>query len=101
MKEFNGKDFNGIAIDTYFAMQGKTPDWEQDYFNKMEEEFNTKTCQTLCHIFYWDDDTIGDTAEGVLEDLEGEKLIKFTCFDDDVYQCATIVVAIVEKHKKD
>ena len=92
------KQFYEDACELYFKYRDEHPDehWEQMYFDAMEDKYDTDTEQCLIHLFYWDDDTIGGVAQGVLEDLLGKHLLRATCFDDE-YRETTIVATIVKK----
>lgn len=92
------KQFYEDACELYFKHRDRhqTDDWEQEYFDDMESRYNTETEQCLIHLFYADDESIGDTAQGVLDDLLGKTLLRATCFDDTETD-TTITVCIVKK----
>lgn len=94
------KQFYEDACELYFKHRdSKVDDWEQAYFDDMERRYNTETEQCLIHLYYADDETIGSTAQGVLDDLVGKTLVQATCFDD--YETdTTVAVSIVKKQKK-
>ena len=91
-------DFVEFVHSKYFAIKHKHEhdDWEQQYFDTLNAELDTDTTQVLAEMFYWDDDTTGEIAQGVLDMLDGKKLLRYDCFDDEENE-TTIVVAIVEK----
>lgn len=92
------KDFVEFVHSKYFAIKHKHghDDWEQQYFDTLNAELDTDITQVLAEMFYWDDDTTGEIAQGVLDMLDGKKLLRYDCFDDEENE-TTIVVAIVEK----
>ena len=92
------KQFYEDATELYFKKKYKhdTDDWEQEYFDLMSVKYDTDTEQCLIHLYYWDDDTIGSTAQGVLDDLLGKTLLRATCFDDEEND-TTVVATIVKK----
>ena len=91
-------DFVEFVHSQYFKIKHKhhSDDWEQEYFDTLDAKFETEKTEVVAHLYYWDDDTIGEIAEGILESLEGKKLLEFDCFDDDDNE-TTVVVGIVEK----
>ena len=91
----DSKQFVGDACDLYFKYKHKhqTDDWEQEYFDAMSARYDTDTEQCLIHLFYPDDDTIGSTAQGILDDLTGKTLLYATCFDD--YESDTTVAVYI------
>ena len=94
----NEKQFIEDACELYFKHRDRhqTDDWEQEYFDAMSVRYDSDHEQCLIHLYYWDDDTIGEVAQQVLESLVGKKLLYETCFDDDE-NSTTIVATIVEK----
>jgi len=94
----NYKQFYEDACDLYFKHKHKhqTDDWEQEYFDDMGAKYDNGEHMCLIHIFYSDDDTIGDVVQKTLEDLQGKKLITATCFDDESLD-ATIAVMLVQR----
>lgn len=96
MKDY--KQFYADACDLYFKYKDsweQLDDWEQEYFNAMSDKYDTDTEQCWVHLYYWDDDTIGEVAQQVLESLVGKKLLCETCFDDE--ESGTTIVACVVK----
>lgn len=67
-------------------------DWEQVYFDTLEKELNNPDEECLVHLYYPDDDSITDVAEGVLDDLLGKKLIQAVVFEphSDITVCVMI-----------
>ena len=97
------KDFVGFVSDTYNKIEEDfendvvgVDDWEQMFFDALSDKFDTDTEKVVAHIYYHDDDSIDETAQGVLDMLMGKKLLQATCFYDS-FQDATVVVGIVEK----
>lgn len=68
-------------------------DWEQVYFDTLEKELNNLDEECLVHLYYPDDDSITDVADGVLDDLLGKKLIQAVVFEphSDITVCVMIV----------
>lgn len=94
------KDFVEFVENSYYETQEKfnnheIDDWEQVWFNQLDEKLNTDTEKNIAHIFYADDDSIGDVAQGILDDLSQETLLRAVCFDPD--GDTTVVVCIVKK----
>lgn len=91
-------EFVEFAHKKYFEIKEKygDDDWEQIYFDALADKYDTDSQQVISHLYYWDNDTIGEVAQGILEAIENKKLLEFDCFDDD-YNSTTVVVGIVEK----
>lgn len=94
------KDFVHFVEESYFKRQkdfenGEIDDWEQVWFNQLDDKLNTDTEKNIAHIFYADDDSIGDVAQGILDDLSQETLLRAVCFDPD--GDTTVVVCMVSK----
>lgn len=70
-------------------------DWEQVFFDRLEKKLETDTEKVIAHIFYADDDSIDDVAQGILDDLTQETLLQSVCFDADSE--TTVVVCMVAK----
>lgn len=92
------KDFVEFVQSKYFAIKHRhaDDDWEQEYFDALDAEFDTDNTEVVAHLYYWDNDTMGEVAQGILEALNEKKLLRFDCFDDDENE-TTVVVGIVEK----
>lgn len=91
-------DFVEFVHSKYFAIKYRheSDDWEQEYFDALTVKYDTDKVQVLAEMFYWDDDTTGEIAHGILEMLKGKKLLDFDCFDDEENE-TTIVVARITK----
>ena len=74
---------------------GLIEDWEQVFFNNLDKVLETNTEKVISHIFYADDDSMEDVAQGILTDLENETLLQSVCFDPN--GDTTVVVMIVKK----
>ena len=72
-------------------------DWEQEYFDAMDVRYSTEE-ECLIHFYYWDDDNISETLQGIFKAIDGKRVILSHVFDDD-YNQTTIVTAIVDKQK--
>lgn len=97
------KDFVDFVSDTYNKIEEDfenniigVEDWEQMFFDALDEKLETDTEKVIAHIYYHDDDTIDETAQGILNALLEKKLLQATCFYD-AFQDATVVVCMVEK----
>ena len=91
-------EFVEFAHNKYFEIKEKygDDDWEQIYFDTLDDKFGTDKHEVVAHMYYWDNDTIGEVAQGILEAVENKKLLEFDCFDDE-WNSTTVVVGIVEK----
>lgn len=76
------KDFVDIVSDTYNKIEENfenniigVEDWEQMFFDALDEKLETDTEKVIAHIYYHDDDTIDETAQGILNALLGKKTI--------------------------
>ena len=89
-------DFYRDSVNLYYQCKNQMPDgdWEQAYFDAMELRYDTEEEVCLVHIYYSDDDYIGEVAQGILDDLNGRRLILSNCFEDGN---AVIVATIVDK----
>lgn len=97
MKYEDYSKFVDFVEETYFALRDSgTDDWEQAFFNAVDDEFTTDKQEPIAHIFYHDDDQYGEVAQGILDDLMGRTLYRAVCFDDES-QDSTIYVAITSK----
>lgn len=90
-------NFVDFVEETYFNLRdsGKD-DWEQEFFNAIDDKYTTDEQEPMAHIFYHDDDQYGEVAQGILDDLMGRTLYRAVCFDDES-QDSTIYVAIISK----
>lgn len=97
----NEKQFYADASDLYFKYRDRhqTDDWEQEYFDMMSVRYDTKDTECLIHLYYHDDDSIGEVAQGIIEDLTGKTVLLSTSFDDDDND-TTVVACIVKKDSK-
>lgn len=95
---FDYKQFVGDACNLYYKYRDEhsDEDWEQMYFDDMESRYTTDDQECLVHLFYADDENIGEVAQGILDDLVGKNLLHATCFDDK-YRDTTVAVMIVKK----
>ena len=74
---------------------GKIDEPEQAFFDLLDEKLNTDTEKNIAHIFYGDDDSLDDVAQGILDDLEHETLLQSVSFNPD--GDTTVCVMIVKK----
>ena len=70
-------------------------DWEQVYFDTLEKELNNPDEECLVHLFYPDDDSITDVAEGVLNEVLGRHVLQAVVFEP--YSDITVCVIITSK----
>lgn len=93
------KRFYKDATDLYWKYRDDLPDedWEQRYFDAMEDRYTTPDYDCRICLFYADEDGIGDVAQGLLDDLSGKTLIQAACFDDE-YRDTTIVVMLTKRN---
>lgn len=94
------KDFVEFVQNAYYQAKQdfadeKIEDWEQVFFDKLDDRFDTDTEDLLAHLYYDDDEDNCETAAQVLEDLMGRKLLRAFVFNDDLG--TTVVVAITTK----
>ena len=74
---------------------GKIDDWEQVWFNKLEDKLDTDSEKVIASIFY-SDETITDVVQCILNDLSQETVLQSVCFDADSE--TTVVVCMVTKY---
>lgn len=89
-----------IVQDAYFETQGdfenhKIDDWEQVFFDKLDDQLETDTEKVITHLFYADDDSIADVVSGILDDLSQETLLQSFYFEPD--GDTVVMVCIVKK----
>lgn len=89
-----------IVQDTYFETQSdfenhKIDDWEQVFFNKLDDQLETDTEKVITHLFYTDDDSIADVVGYILYDLSQETLLQSFYFEP--YDDVVVMVCIVKK----
>lgn len=94
------KEFIKIVSDIYNDLEqkfdnGVIDDWEQVFFDTLDKKLETDTEKVIAHIFYADDDSMDDIAQGILDDLTHETLLQSVCFDPDSEK--TVVVCMVKK----
>lgn len=70
-------------------------DWEQVYFDTLEKELNNLDEECLVHLYYPDDDSVTDVAEGVLNDVLGRHVLQAVVFEP--YSDITVCVIITSK----
>ena len=86
--------------DTYHETQedfnnGLIEDWEQVFFNRLDNQLETDTEKVITHLFYADDDTISEVVEYILDDLSQETLLQSFSFEP--YDGMVVMVCIVTK----
>lgn len=89
-----------IVESTYYETQedfgkGTIEDWEQVFFNKLDEQLETATEKVITHLFYAYDDTIAEVVENILYDLSNETLLQSYSFEP--YDELVVMVCIVAK----
>lgn len=89
-----------IVENTYYETQeefenGAIEDWEQVFFNKLDEQLETATEKVIAHLFYADDDTMAEVVENILFDLSQETLLQSFSFEP--YDDMVVMVCIVAK----
>lgn len=94
----NFEQFYTDATDLYWKYRDDCPedDWEQKYFDAMEDRYTTPDYDCNIHLFYADDEGIGEVAQGLLDDLLGKTLVHATCFNDE-YRDTTIAVMLTKR----
>lgn len=89
-----------IVQDAYFETRddfenNKIDDWEQVFFDKLDDRLETDTEKVITHLFYADDDSIADVVDGILYDLSQETLLQSFYFEPD--GDTVVMVCIVKK----
>lgn len=89
-----------IVQDTYFETHDdfenhKIDDWEQVFFDRLDDQLETDTEKVITHLFYADDDSITDVVDGILCDLSQETLLQSFYFEP--YDDIVVMVCIVKK----
>lgn len=89
-----------IVESTYYETQedfekGTIEDWEQVFFNKLDEQLETATEKVITHLFYADDDTMAEVVKNILYDLSNETLLQSYSFEP--YDDLVVMVCIVSK----
>jgi hypothetical protein len=94
------KQLAKIVNDTYYETQKDfdndlIEDWEQVFFNRLDDQLETDTEKVITHLFYAYDDTIAEVVENILFDLSQETLLQSFSFEP--YDDMVIMVCIVAK----
>lgn len=89
-----------IVNDTYYETQEDfnndlIEDWEQVFFNRLDDQLETDTEKVIAHLFYADDDTMAEVVENILWDLSQETLLQSFSFEP--YDNMVVMVCIVAK----
>ena len=72
-------------------------DWEQVYFDTLEKELSNDNEDVYVHLFYPDDDSITDVADGVLNGVLGKQVLQAVVFEP--YSDITVCVIITSKKR--
>ena len=70
-------------------------DWEQVYFDTLEQELGNENEIVYVHLFYPGEDSITDVADGVLNGVLGKKVLQAVVFEP--YSDITVCVIITSK----
>ena len=94
------KQLAKIVNDTYYETQEDfnndlIEDWEQVFFNRLDDQLETDTEKVITHLFYADDDTMAEVVENILCDLSQETLLQSFSFEP--YDDVVVMVCIVAK----
>ena len=94
------KQLAKIVNDTYYETQEDfnndlIEDWEQVFFDRLDDQLETDTEKVITHLFYTDDDTISEVVEHILGDLSQETLLQSFSFEP--YDDVVVMVCIVAK----
>lgn len=73
-------------------------DWEQVYFDTLEQELGNENEIVYVHLFYPGEDSITDVADGVLNGVLGKKVLQAVVFEP--YSDITVCVIITKKELK-
>lgn len=94
------KDFIKTVKDIYYEKQQMfddhlIEDWEQEFFNALDDKFNNDKEEVFACIYYGDDDSITDVADGILNCLQDRRLLRSYIWEE--YDTCVIVVGITSK----
>lgn len=94
------KQLAKIVKDTYYETQEDLnnhliEDWEQVFFNRLDDQLTTDTEKVITNLFYTYDDTISEVVEHILYDLSQETLLQSFSFEP--YDDIVVMVCIVAK----
>lgn len=97
MVEF--KQFYTDAQTLYDKYRDNHPDedWEQMFFDAMEDKYNNAHQMCLIHLYYADDDGLSEVASGILNDLVGEELLMAAVLEDESRD-TTIAVMLIKRN---
>lgn len=83
--------------DNYYEEHG-LEDWEQAFFDEMDDKCNTATEHVSIHLFYWDDDTKTEIIESLLNELQNEKMVAHTVLEDSD-NSTTVAVMLLQNRR--
>lgn len=92
------KDLKKTIVSLYMKHKENSEDWEQDYFNALDDELETENIQVSAKMFYDDDDTIEEIVEDITSKVKGQKVIDAASFYDEE-NVTSVVVLLLEKIK--
>lgn len=94
------KDFVKTVKDIYYEKQQMfddhlIEDWEQEFFNALDDKLDNDKEEVFAHIYYGDDDSLSDVADGILNSLQDRRLLRAYVWEE--YDTCVIVVGIASK----
>lgn len=83
--------------DNYYEEYGEE-DWEQAFFDEMDDKCNSATEHVSIHLFYWDDDTKTEIVESLLNELQNETMVAHTVVED-ADNSTTVAVMLLKNRR--